>query len=461
MSICVAPASEAWAKDEEVDSWEARGQSLWKSSDDEDDAGWNSYDEYHPDNDEGDFEGDETEEELVEITPPKRELVSRRSLPSFIVPDIVRRPTPSFLSSELRPSASYPSPPISICSSPSSVSSQMYCNTAPSTPNKAIQIALFDSPSKRSSCQSRNSMTDFDAVGSAQSPRFCASNLTSGPMSPSRGIESRSRLDAFASSSAAISCTSSSISCKPPTSLPASTLRTALFESPSKSLSRQSATDSDTNELLNSPRFYTPKASNLAASRVFTNFSSQPPTSPLSKRPPPPFAQPAWTDSDDEDSSDYSSSDDEERAPPFDIDELVAHLRELGYAVPETGQAVDLKDLLGKMDEYFQDLFKKQASQRKAVETEAETEIIVQEVQQWGKNKTLWMMLNDLSPPSERCNLSPDAAFDELTRQYRKVLLRIHPDKNAHKGWREQVRATEQFKWVSAAFFTHKKKLGM
>jgi len=110
------------------------------------------------------------------------------------------------------------------------------------------------------------------------------------------------------------------------------------------------------------------------------------------------------------------------------------------------------------MDEYFQDLFKKQAHQKKLVEVEVETETIVQEVHQWGKHKTLWMMLNDLSLPHDSCRLKPDAGFDQVTRQYKKVLLRIHPDKNAHKGWREYVRATEQFKLVSAAFLSHKKK---
>lgn len=118
----------------------------------------------------------------------------------------------------------------------------------------------------------------------------------------------------------------------------------------------------------------------------------------------------------------------------------------------------DLKDLLGKMDQYFQDLFKKQAAKRNAVDVEMETESIVQEVHQWGKHKTLWMMLNELSP-SDSCRLRPDTTFELVTKQYRKVLLKIHPDKNAHKGWRESVRATEQFKLISAAFYDHKKKV--
>jgi len=94
-----------------------------------------------------------------------------------------------------------------------------------------------------------------------------------------------------------------------------------------------------------------------------------------------------------------------------------------------------------------------------AENVEREKESIVQEVHQWGKHKTLWAMLNELSPPSDSCCLRPDTTFEVVTKQYRKVLLLIHPDKNAHKGWRECVRATEQFKLLSAAFHDHKKKI--
>lgn len=260
-------------------------------------------------------------------------------------------------------------------------------------------------------------------------------------------------------------------------STPSKAVQSSWLDSPSKgsSQSRQSITDSE-----DSTRFFTPPvwsgsattspskgsdnrlfaSSTWPSSTVPSPSRDRLPFSASAKLPPPSVPSPVWTDSEeDDDSSDYTSSSSEDQSPAFNVNELVAHLRELGYHVPVSDKPVDLKELLAKMDEYFQDLFKKQADQRKVVETEAETETIIQEVHQWGKHKTLWMMLNDLSPPNDKCHLKPDAAFDVVAKQYKKVLLRIHPDKNVHKGWREHVRATEQFKLVSAAFFSHKKKL--
>lgn len=313
--------TEGWGR--EVDSWEARGQSLWKSSDDEDEPDWNSYDDndYPPDEGEDSAdEGDEGEEALEELIPQKN-----------------------------APSA------VSIAATP---------RILPSLPTfSQVKITGFSvvCPDSLSAPVLTVSRADFDSRGSTS----C--------MSQSAGL-----------------------------------------------------------------------ASAFDDSRRF--------------RSPDPDPEPGWVDSEEEDSSEYSSSSNEERVPAFNVGELIAHLRELGYSVPESDQPVDLQVLLGKMDEYFQNLFKKQADQRKVVEIELETESIVEEVHQWGKHKTLWMMLNDLSLPNDKCQLKPDAGFDQVSRHYRKVLLRIHPDKNAHKGWREYVRATEQFKLLSAAFHVHKKK---
>jgi hypothetical protein len=329
----VAPAV-GWGGDE-VDSWEAKGQSLWKSSDEEEDGEWNSYDEndYPLDNDdEGDSdEGDDAQEDLQEITPH----ISASS--SSVVAE---------------------------AASPSSRLSQHFCSsfTVPKGDPPDSPSTMFHADYSDSGVSELPSCFTSQSVGSTESPKHSISD----------------------------------------------------------------------------------------ASRPFSS-------SPRSTADP----APVWTDSEEGegDSSEYSSSSDEDRAPAFNVNELVAHLRELGYAVPESDQPIDLKELLGKMDEYFQDLFKKQADQRKIVEVEHETETIVQEVHQWGKHKTLWMMLNDLSIPNDKCLLKPDAGFEQITRQYRKVLLRIHPDKNAHKGWREYVKATEQFKLLSAAFHSHKKKV--
>lgn len=69
-------------------------------------------------------------------------------------------------------------------------------------------------------------------------------------------------------------------------------------------------------------------------------------------------------------------------------------------------------------------------------------------------SKTLVDMLNDLLEVKDA--VVADNTFFVIQKTYRRVLLRIHPDKTPHDDWRLQLRSTELVKVVNSTFDVYK-----
>lgn len=84
-------------------------------------------------------------------------------------------------------------------------------------------------------------------------------------------------------------------------------------------------------------------------------------------------------------------------------------------------------------------------------------ERIVREVRRWSKGKGIKQMLNELSGKKGPGCLTKMSAFNEVAKTYKRVLVKIHPDKNMD-SFEALARATEQFKIVNALFNAYKER---
>jgi len=96
----------------------------------------------------------------------------------------------------------------------------------------------------------------------------------------------------------------------------------------------------------------------------------------------------------------------------------------------------------------------------KESEKENLRERIVHEVEQWAKGRSIKSMLNELNGLNnlnEQGYLKRGDTFKEVSRSYKRALLKIHPDKHMDNETKH-IRATEVFKYVSHAYNEYKKK---
>ena len=78
---------------------------------------------------------------------------------------------------------------------------------------------------------------------------------------------------------------------------------------------------------------------------------------------------------------------------------------------------------------------------------------IIADVKRWSHNRSLVQLLNDLNHDTAHATtLQHDSGLDEVSRVYKKTLLRVHPDKCGHVDEERRVRATEVFKAIHDKF---------
>jgi hypothetical protein len=100
--------------------------------------------------------------------------------------------------------------------------------------------------------------------------------------------------------------------------------------------------------------------------------------------------------------------------------------------------------------------------QQQAKEQEKETlkDAIIHEVDRWAKGRNIKSMLNELNGATslEQAGfLKRSDGLKEVSKAYKKALLRVHPDKHMDSD-AKHLRATEVFKYVSQAFNEYRTK---
>jgi hypothetical protein len=144
------------------------------------------------------------------------------------------------------------------------------------------------------------------------------------------------------------------------------------------------------------------------------------------------------------------------------IRELKSRLASLGVSSVDCVEKHELiEKLLAATKEKEQASLHKAKEERVEREQELAKERIVKEIQAWCEGRSFIEMLNCLSDGSAHANanplpLWPRPPFETVHKLYKKVLLRIHPDKNVGVSFEKHFRATELFKIVSSRFHQYK-----
>jgi len=136
------------------------------------------------------------------------------------------------------------------------------------------------------------------------------------------------------------------------------------------------------------------------------------------------------------------------------VKELVMRLKKLKIS---TVGVREKKDLVDKLVEAEQIEEEKQAVERKKKEKKELEERIIKEVRRWARGKGIKELLNELhgKPRGHPHHLTRLSAFQQVSKIYKRVLVKIHPDKNM-STFEKLTRATERFKIVNALFNSYK-----
>ena len=91
-----------------------------------------------------------------------------------------------------------------------------------------------------------------------------------------------------------------------------------------------------------------------------------------------------------------------------------------------------------------------------------DADVIIAEVKRWSHNKSIVQLLNDLNRDTSTATASAnatagntlqhDSSIEDVSRVYKKTLLRVHPDKCGLADEEKRVRATEVFKAIHDKF---------
>ena len=93
-----------------------------------------------------------------------------------------------------------------------------------------------------------------------------------------------------------------------------------------------------------------------------------------------------------------------------------------------------------------------QAQQQEVALRAQKEDAVVRELQRWAQGRTLLQLLNSLNQAEAgaagagEAVLTPDSSAAEVSRCYKRTLLRVHPDKSPQADWEAKLRATELFK---------------
>ena len=143
----------------------------------------------------------------------------------------------------------------------------------------------------------------------------------------------------------------------------------------------------------------------------------------------------------------------------WSIRELRAELLRLNLT---THDCIEKSDMVNKLASYHQQqqqqqhVHTPQPPQQPQSPPAIDADHIIADVKRWSLNKSIIQLLNDLNTnqPNTTTNntLQHDSSIEEVSRVYKKTLLRVHPDKCGMLDEEKRVRATEVFKVIHDKF---------
>ena len=148
----------------------------------------------------------------------------------------------------------------------------------------------------------------------------------------------------------------------------------------------------------------------------------------------------------------------------WSVRELRAELLRLNLS---THDCLEKSDMVDKLSTYQQQQQRRQSQPTPQSQPQpppaVDAEQILADIRRWSHGKSIVQLLNDLnrelSPTSAAtATLSHDSSVEEVSRAYKKTLLRVHPDKCGVADEEKRVRATEVFKVIHERFVQFKDK---
>ena len=111
---------------------------------------------------------------------------------------------------------------------------------------------------------------------------------------------------------------------------------------------------------------------------------------------------------------------------------------------------LEKSDLIARLESHHLALLTQQAAADAQAARDRREDAIARDVDRWATHRPLIDLLNDLNRTHPTLALTPLSSPDDVTRTYKRTLLRVHPDKCGDGDWEKKRRATEIFKVIHA-----------